>query len=191
MENLYLVDTISRKEKEILLNSKSKVIWLYGLSGSGKSTIALNLEKYLLDNGLISKILDGDNLRLSINSDLDFTDEGRFENIRRTSEIAKMFLECGIITIVSLITPKNELRQLAKDIIGEDDFIEIFVKTQLDTCIERNPKGLYSKDIKNFTGISSGFEEPVNCDLIIETEKLNIEEEIKIIYDYYVRRTNN
>lgn len=191
MNNLHLVKTITREDKEHILNTKSKVIWLYGLSGSGKSTIALSLEKYFLDNNIISKILDGDNLRLSINGDLDFTIEGRYENIRRTAEIAKMFLDCGIVTIVSLITPTNELRKLAKDIIGEDDFIEIFVNTPLDVCIKRNPKGLYSKNIKNFTGVSSTFENPTLCDLEINTEILDIEEETKIIYNFYVRRTNN
>lgn len=158
MNNLYPIKTISKEEKEKFLNTKAKIIWLTGLSGSGKSTIAIQLEKIFLQNNLISTILDGDNLRLTINSDLGFSLPDRYENVRRVAEISKMFLNCGVITIVSLITPTNILRKLAKDIIGEEDFIEVYVKASIETCIKRDPKGIYKKDIDNFTGKSSIFE---------------------------------
>lgn len=189
--NLYKINTLSRIDKERHLNQKSKVIWLYGLSGSGKSTIALELEKYFLNNGIISTILDGDNLRTTVNKGLGFSIEDRFENIRRSSEIAKMFIQNGIVTIVSLITPTNELRSLSRTIIGNDDLIDVYVQTPLSVCIERDPKGLYKKEIKNFTGISSVFEEPEKSDIILNTEKMSIDDEVKTIYDFYVRRTNN
>ena len=191
MSNFQKIETISKFYKESLLNQKSKVIWMTGLSGSGKSTIALKLEKYFFENNITSKILDGDNLRLALNKDLGFSLDDRRENIRRISEVAKLFLDCGIVTIVSLITPTNELRQIARDIIGDEDFIEVYVKTSLDVCMKRDPKGLYKKQIENFTGISSIFEEPIKSDIIIDTENMTVAEEVKKLFDYYVRQTNN
>lgn len=191
MNNLHQIETLSRADKERLLNQKSKVIWMTGLSGSGKSTIALKLEKHFFENGITSKILDGDNLRTTINKDLYFSIEDRCENVRRTAEISKMFLDCGIVVIVSLISPTNELRQLARDIIGDEDFIEVYVNTPLNVCIKRDPKGLYKKQIENFTGISSIFEEPINSDIILDTDNMTVDEEVKILFDYYVRQTNN
>lgn len=183
--NLYKIETQSRSNKEKFLKQKSKVIWMTGLSGSGKSTIALALEKYFLDNGVLSTVLDGDNLRLTVNNGLGFTIDDRIENIRRTSEIAKIFIDNGIVVIVSLITPTNELRNLARNIIGDDDFIEVYVNSPLDICIERDPKGLYKKQIENFTGVSSIFEEPIQSNIILNTNEFTVDEEVKIIYNYY------
>jgi len=153
-----------RKDKEIFLKQKAKVIWFTGLSGSGKTTLASMLEKRLFELNYFCQILDGDNVRSGINKNLRFTDEDRVENIRRIAEVSKLFMNCGIILLCAFISPTNEMRQMAKDIIGEEDFLEIFVDTPLEVCEKRDPKGLYKKarsgEIKNFTGISAPFEAP-------------------------------
>ncbi|HFA47929.1 MAG TPA: adenylyl-sulfate kinase, partial [Bacteroidetes bacterium] len=168
---------ISRTEKERFLGQKSKVLWLTGLSGSGKSTIAQLLERQLIKNSFFSKILDGDNIRSGINSNLGFTIEDRKENIRRIAEIAKLFIENGVIAICSFISPTIAIRDFAKNIIGEKDFIEIYINAPLDVCENRDVKGLYKKarngEIKNFTGISSPYEAPLNPAIEINTEKLS------------------
>lgn len=155
-----------RHAKEIYLKQKAKVIWFTGLSGSGKTTLASLLEKRLFELNYFCQILDGDNVRSGINKNLDFTEEDRIENIRRIAEVAKLFMNCGIILICAFISPTKEMRKMAKEIIGEDDFLEIFVNTPIDVCEQRDPKGLYKKarngEIKNFTGISSPFEIPKN-----------------------------
>ncbi len=153
-----------RKEKEIYLKQQAKVIWFTGLSGSGKTTLASMLEKRLFELNYFCQILDGDNVRSGINRNLKFTEEDRMENIRRIAEVSKLFMNCGIILICAFISPTKEIRQMARSIIGEDDFLEVFVNTPLDVCEKRDPKGLYKKarngEIKNFTGISSPFEAP-------------------------------
>ena len=153
-----------RQDKEIFLKQKAKVIWFTGLSGSGKTTLASTLEKKLFDLNYFCQILDGDNVRSGINKNLQFTDEDRIENIRRIAEVSKLFMNCGIILLCAFISPTNNIRQMAKEIIGEDDFLEIFVDTPLEICEQRDPKGLYKKarsgEIKNFTGISAPFEKP-------------------------------
>ena len=153
-----------RKDKEIFLKQKAKVIWFTGLSGSGKTTLASMLEKKLFELNYFCQILDGDNVRSGINKNLRFTDEDRVENIRRIAEVSKLFMNCGIILLCAFISPTNEMRKMAKDIIGEEDFLEIFVDTPLEVCEQRDPKGLYKKarsgEIKNFTGISAPFEAP-------------------------------
>ena len=153
-----------RKDKEIFLKQKAKVIWFTGLSGSGKTTLASMLEKRLFELNYFCQILDGDNVRSGINKNLRFTDEDRVENIRRIAEVSKLFMNCGIILLCAFISPTNEMRKMAKDIIGEEDFLEIFVDTPLEVCEQRDPKGLYKKarsgEIKNFTGISAPFEAP-------------------------------
>ena len=181
-------EILQRKDKEILLNQRSKVIWMTGLSGSGKTTIAKGVEKHLHSKGIITQILDGDNLRAGINSDLSFSSQDRNENIRRVSEISKLFINCGVITINCFISPTIKIRKMAKDIIGEENFIEIYIKASIEVCKKRDVKGLYKKaeneKIKNFTGISSPFEVPKNPELEIDTTKLSINESIQKVIDY-------
>ena len=179
--NIYPVfDQIkSRKDKERLLNQRGVVIWFTGLSGSGKTTIAIQLEKELYNRGYLTQILDGDNIRSGLNSDLGFSKEDRYENIRRIAEVAKLFKECGIITICSFVSPLRAMRRMAKEIIGEEDFIEVFVNTPLEVCEQRDVKGLYAKarngEIKDFTGISAPFEAPEECDIEVRTDKESLE----------------
>ena len=179
---------LKRADKEALLNQHSKVIWLTGLSGSGKTSIAVWLEKKLNDNGYLTQVLDGDNVRAGINNNLVFTEEDRLENIRRISEVSKLFLNCGIITINSFVSPTSAIRDLAKEIIGDDDFLEVYISTSLEECEKRDVKGLYKKarkgEIPNFTGISAPFEAPKNPALIIETEKNTIEQSGEILYRF-------
>lgn len=162
-------------EKESLLGQKGAVLWMYGLSGSGKSTIAAALERSLHDEGRFVVILDGDNFRDGLNSDLGFSDDDRQENVRRVAEVAKMFSAQGVIVIVSVITPRQSLRDAARKIIGSV-FSDIYVKASYETCSERDPKGLYAKvasgEIKQFTGKDSGFEEPLAPDILLDTEAL-------------------
>ncbi len=172
---------VNRSDREKKNEHKGCVIWLTGLSGAGKTTIARHLEKKLFEERYSSKILDGDVLRSGINADLAFSENDRKENIRRTAEIAKIFADTGFITIVSLITPKEEFRALARQIIGEEDFHLIYVEASLEECERRDVKGLYAKArkgvIKDFTGVSpgNGFEVPTNAQIILKTEKTNIE----------------
>ena len=179
---------IPRDQKELLLGHRGMVFWLYGLSGSGKSTLALEMEKRLHQQGIHSVVLDGDNLRSGLNSDLGFSDEDRGENIRRVSEMAKLFAESGIIVLVSLITPLREFRKNAKSIIGELDFHEVFVRASFNTCKERDVKGLYAKAEKgmvaSFTGQGSEFEEPDTDCLIIDSEKESPEQSADRLLDF-------
>lgn len=186
---------LQREEKERLLNQKSKVIWLTGLSGSGKSTIAEALEKKLNGKKFLTQILDGDNVRAGINNNLGFSDADRLENIRRIAEVSKLFLNCGIITINSFVSPTNEVRKLAKQIIGEDDFVEIFVHCPIEVCEQRDVKGLYAKarrgEIKDFTGITAPFEAPVTPHLVVETNKLSVEEATEKIFSFILPLVTN
>jgi adenylylsulfate kinase len=179
---------LSRYEREKRLNQKSKVLWFTGLSGSGKSTLAEFLEKKMFDEGFIVQVLDGDNIRSGINKNLSFTDEDRNENIRRIAEISKLYLNSGIITINSFISPTIESRKIARNIIGEDDFIEIFVNTPIEICEKRDVKGLYLKArnglIKDFTGITSPYEIPESPSFEIKTEKLTVEESVEKLYKF-------
>ena len=171
-------DLLSRTEKEKLLNQKGIVLWLTGLSGSGKTTIAKAVSEQLHKNGFLTQVLDGDNIRLGINNNLSFTLEDRMENIRRTAEMAKLFVNCGVVTICCLVSPTEKIRTLAKEIIGKEDFFEIFINTPLNICEERDVKGLYAMarkgEVKNFTGISAPFENPKSPSLEIKTEGVNI-----------------
>lgn len=166
MENIHPIfeRTLDRASKEQLLNQKGGVFWLYGLSGAGKSTLATALEKQLHEEGFMTQLLDGDNIRTGLNNNLGFSDEDRLENIRRIAEVAKLFAQAGVVTITSFITPKRALRALARDIIGKEDFHEIFVTCSFETCERRDVKGLYAKakagEIKHFTGKDSSFEAP-------------------------------
>lgn len=189
LNNIYTTfDKIKdRKAKEIYLKQRGKVIWFTGLSGSGKTTLASNLEKRLFEINYFCQILDGDNVRSGINKNLRFTEEDRLENIRRIAEVSKLFMNCGIILICSFISPTNEMRDLAKEIIGEDDFLEVFVNTPLEVCEQRDPKGLYKKaragEIKNFTGISSPFEVPSSPFLEIDNTDPDIENSVKMMLE--------
>jgi adenylylsulfate kinase len=177
---------LPRESKEKLLCQRGIVVWLYGMSGSGKSTIANAVEKVLHEQGRMTTILDGDNLRSGINKNLGFSDDDRRENIRRVSHMARVFAEQGIITFVSIITPRHELRDLARDTIG-DDYFEVFVKASYEACEQRDVKGLYAKaasgELKNFTGKDSAFEEPQSPDLLIETEGQSIENSVFILLE--------
>ncbi len=170
--------SLDRSSKETLLGQKGIVIWLYGLSGAGKSTLAIALEKRLHTDGIMTQLLDGDNIRTGLNRNLGFTDADRKENIRRIAEVAKLFANAGIVTIASFITPKKELRTLAREVIREPDFREVFVTCSFETCEQRDVKGLYAKvksgDIKNFTGKDSSFEPPEKsspADLELNTDE--------------------
>lgn len=178
---------LNKEDKESLLNQRGKVIWLYGLSGSGKSTLANALERKLYAEKKVTTLLDGDNIRSGLNNNLGFTDEDRLENIRRIAEVAKLFSQNGIITITSFICPKNDLRALARSIIGEDNIIEVYVRASWETCAKRDVKGLYAKaqagEIKNFTGKDSNFEEPdQEPDLTIDTEHESLEDSLATLY---------
>lgn len=171
-------------------NNSQPVIWLTGLSGSGKSTIAAALEKFLLEHAHSIKPLDGDNIRMGLNKDLGFSNEDRKENIRRIAEVAKLFSDTGIITVTSFISPFEEDRNIAREIIGEYNFIQVYVKTPLEVCERRDPKGLYKKvrkgEIKNFTGIDSPYEEPKNPHIVLDTTVLTVEQCVQTIVNYLV-----
>ena len=176
---------LSRSDKEALLGQKGVMLWFTGLSGSGKSTVAIALERELQKRGLLCRILDGDNIRSGINKGLGFTAEDRRENIRRIAEVSKLFVDTGIITIAAFISPSNELRRMASDIIGAEDFKEVYISTPLEVCEARDVKGLYAKarrgEIKNFTGISAPFEAPEHPALSIDTSKVSLEDSVKQI----------
>lgn len=178
---------LGRKAKEAALSQYGTVVWFYGLSASGKSTIAAGLERKLADNGYHTHLLDGDNVRAGLNSDLGFSDDDRHENIRRIAEVAKLFVESGIVTLASFITPFEKLRVLARRIIGDEDWFSVYTKCSFETCAERDPKGLYAKmlrgEVKEFTGKDSIFEEPHSADLIIDTEKTLVEDAVEQIYN--------
>ncbi len=177
---------LQRADKEKLLKQKGITIWFTGLSGSGKTTIAVALEKELQAKGLLTQILDGDNIRTGINNNLGFSDVDRIENIRRIAEVTKLFVNCGIVTICCFVSPTEEIRTIAKNIIGKDDFIEIFVNTSLEVCEKRDVKGLYAKarkgEIKDFTGVTAPFEAPLNPAVEL-TDGLSIEDSVKKILD--------
>lgn len=182
-ENIVWHDTtITKKERQQNNLHKSCIVWFTGLSGSGKSTLANAVEKELFQRKVHTYVLDGDNVRLGLNKGLGFSDADRKENIRRIGEVAKLFVDAGVITLTAFISPFREDRELVRLLVAEDEFIEIFVDAPLETCESRDPKGLYEKArsgiIPNFTGISSPYEQPVNPDLIIETDKLTIEESV-------------
>lgn len=185
---------LTREDKERLLKQNAKVFWMTGLSGSGKSTIGTAVEKELYAKGYLTQLLDGDNVRTGINNNLGFSTADRMENIRRIAEISKLFLSCGVITINTFVSPTNEIRELAKTIIGSKDFIEIYVNCPLEICEERDVKGLYKKarngEIKDFTGITAPFEAPVNADLEIRTNKEPAEESVQKVLNYILEKVD-
>jgi len=179
---------ISREFRETKLGQRSKVIWLTGLSGSGKSTIGLALEKRLFQENFVAQLLDGDNIRSGINKNLGFSEEDRKENIRRIAEIAKLYLSSGIITINSFISPTAETRNIAKEIVGDGDFLEIYINAPMATCESRDVKGLYKKaragEIQGFTGVNQAYEEPENPALELRTDLLSIDEAVDILFTF-------
>ncbi|MBK9761756.1 MAG: adenylyl-sulfate kinase [Flavobacteriales bacterium] len=170
---------LKRTDKEALLGQHGACIWMTGLSGSGKSTIAITLERELHNFGRFCVVLDGDNVRTGINNNLGFSDADRTENIRRIAEVAKLFVEQGVIVVCCFVSPTIAIREQAKAIIGSDDFFEVFVDTPLDVCEQRDVKGLYAKarkgEVKDFTGISAPFEAPSSPALVLQTEGIAIE----------------
>lgn len=183
---------LQRSDKETLLGQRGLMVWLTGLSGSGKSTIAIALERELQQRGLLCRILDGDNIRTGINNNLGFSEADRVENIRRIAEVGKLFVDTGIITIAAFISPSRAIREMAQSIIGQEDFMEVYVSTPLEECERRDVKGLYAKarsgEIKNFTGISAPFEAPTSPFLTLDTSELNLEESVKRLLGVVIPR---
>ena len=181
---------MTREDKERLLKQRSVMVWFTGLSGSGKSTVAIALERELHKCGLLCRILDGDNIRSGINNNLGFSAEDRVENIRRIAEVSKLFIDTGIITIAAFISPNNELREMASAIIGKADFLEVYVSTPLAECERRDVKGLYAKarkgEIKEFTGVSAPFEAPERPDLSLDTSVLSVEQSVNRLLELIV-----
>lgn len=185
--NIYPIFTQmqTREEKETLLGQRGITLWFTGLSGSGKSTVAIALEKKLSSEGILCRIIDGDNVRCGLNAGLGFSPQDRKENIRRIAEVCKLFTQTGIVTLATFISPTREIRGMARDIIGEEDFMEVFIATPLEECEKRDVKGLYARarkgEIKEFTGISAPFEEPEDPAVRIDTSRLSLEESVRQI----------
>jgi len=189
---------LQRSDKEDLLKQNSITLWMTGLSGSGKSTIAQGVEKVLHQKGFLTQVLDGDNIRSGINNNLGFSEEDRIENIRRIAEVSKLFINCGIITINSFVSPTKDIREQAKNIIGAENFYEIYVNAPYEVCEERDVKGLYAKarkgEIKNFTGLDAPFEAPEQPALEIKTFTEPIETSVQKVVDFMlpiITRKNN
>ena len=191
-DNIYPIydQMMTRTDKEKLLGQHGLMVWFTGLSGSGKSTIAMGVERELHKRGILCRILDGDNIRVGINSNLGFSAEDRKENIRRIAEIGKLFVQTGIVTLACFVSPTNEIRRLAREIIGEEDFKEVFVSTPLEECERRDVKGLYARarrgEVKDFTGISAPFEIPENPALEIDTSRLSLEESVNRVVEMVI-----
>lgn len=189
-ENIHPVfdKILNRPDKEKLLKQHSRVIWLTGLSGSGKTTIGREVEMELNKRGYLTQVLDGDNIRTGINNNLGFSETDRFENIRRIAEVSKLFMNCGIICINSFISPTRDIRHMAMNIIGKENFIEVYINAPVEVCEQRDVKGLYKKarrgEIKNFTGIDAPFEAPENPDIELKTDQLTVEESAKKALDF-------
>lgn len=180
----------SREEKEKLLRQRGLTIWFTGLSGSGKSTVAIALERELSSRGFLSRILDGDNIRTGINSDLGFSEQDRRENIRRIAEVCKLFTDTGIITVAAFISPSEQLRNMAREIVGAERFLEVYLSTSLEECERRDVKGLYAKaragKIPEFTGISAPFDVPQAPDLELDTTGLGVDECVRKVMECIV-----
>lgn len=183
---IYPIKTkVSAEQRQQIMNQKPRLIWFTGLSGSGKSTLAVQLEAALHAAGFKTYLLDGDNIRSGLNKDLTFTDDGRIENIRRISEVCKLFLDAGVVLLSAFISPFQADREQVKSIVGEDNYIEVFVDAPLEVCEQRDVKGLYKKartgEVSNFTGISSPYERPKNPEVVIATDRLSVEQSIDVL----------
>ena len=183
---------VKREDRNKAYRHKSGVVWFTGLSASGKSTIAHTLEKILFEKGIKVYVFDGDNIRHGLNSDLGFSPEDRRENLRRIAEVSKLFVDAGLIVLACFISPYRKDREYIRQIIGKEDFIEIYVKCPVEVCEKRDPKGFYKKAkagiIKGYTGVDAPYEEPENPDLIIESDKLSPEESAKKVYEFLVKK---
>ena len=193
-ENIYPIydRMMTRQDKESLLGQRGIMIWFTGLSGSGKSTVAMGVERELHAQGILCRILDGDNVRAGINNNLGFSAEDRIENIRRIAEIGKLFVQTGVVTLACFVSPTNDIRQMAREIVGEEDFLEVYISTPIEECERRDVKGLYARarkgEVKNFTGISAPFEAPVSADIDIDTSKIPLEESVRTLTELIIRR---
>lgn len=176
---------LGRSDKEALLGQRGMMVWFTGLSGSGKSTIAIAIERELQQRGILCRLLDGDNIRTGINNNLGFSEADRMENIRRIAEVSKLFVDTGIVTLAAFISPLRQMRDMAADIIGRDDFYEIYVSTPIEECERRDVKGLYARarrgEIKDFTGISAPFEAPATPALTLDTSRLSLGESVEAV----------
>lgn len=186
MTHLYPIQTkVSLEQRQQLLKQKAKLIWFTGLSGSGKSTLAVQLEAQLYAMGYKTYLLDGDNIRIGLNKDLSFTDEGRVENIRRIGEVSKLLLDAGIVVLSAFISPFKADRDQVREIVGSENYIEVFVDTPIEVCEQRDVKGLYKKaragEVKNFTGIDSPYERPVTPDITIPTHQMSVDESLTLL----------
>ena len=196
MEHIYPIfdKMLTRADKEALLGQRGIMIWMTGLSGSGKSTLAIALERELQRRGILCRILDGDNIRSGINNNLGFSPADRRENIRRIAEVARLFVDTGIVTIAAFISPSEELRRMAAGIVGEADFFEIYVNTPLSVCEQRDVKGLYAKarrgEIREFTGISAPFEAPAAPAMTVDTSAMPLVDSVKEILNSILPRIN-
>ena len=190
---IYHAASVTRERRNQLNNHKSVVIWFTGLSGSGKSTLAHSVEEILFSKGCRTYVLDGDNVRHGLTSNLGFSNEDRKENIRRIGEVTKLMMEAGLIILTAFISPFREDRIAVRNLISDGDFIEIYCKASLETCEARDLKGLYKRarlgEIKNYTGINSPYEVPENADLIIDTEQETIEDSVSIIISFLKKKT--
>ncbi len=194
--NIYPVfdKMLGRADKEALLGQRGLMIWFTGLSGSGKSTVAIALERELQRRGILCRLLDGDNIRTGINNNLGFSEADRMENIRRIAEVAKLFVDTGIVTIAAFISPLRSMRQMAADIIGHDDFLEVYVSTPIEECERRDVKGLYARarrgEIKDFTGVSAPFEAPEAPSLTLDTSRLPLQQSVEEVLQLILPRIN-
>jgi adenylyl-sulfate kinase len=193
VDHIYPIKTkVSKQQREQLMNQRATLIWFTGLSGSGKSTLAVQLEAQLHNLGYKTYLLDGDNVRAGLNKDLSFTDEGRIENIRRIGEVSKLLLDAGVIVLSAFISPFNSDREQVKQIVGASNYIEVFVDAPLEVCEQRDVKGLYKKaragEVKNFTGIDSPYEAPINADIIVPTGTWSVEESIGKLMDFVISK---
>mgnify|MGYP003429383531 FL=1 len=183
--------SITKEKRLTLLNQKPCILWFTGLSGSGKSTIANAVELELFKRGRKTYLLDGDNVRHGLNKDLGFSEQDRIENIRRIGEVAKLFVDSGLIVLTAFISPFKSDRQIARSLVKYDEFIEVFIDTPLEVCEQRDPKGLYKKArdgaIKNFTGISSPYEAPEEPQIHIKTDEHSIQECVDIVINYLIK----
>jgi adenylyl-sulfate kinase len=195
VNHIYPIKTkVGKQQREQLLQQHATLVWFTGLSGSGKSTLAVQLEAQLYKLGFKTYLLDGDNIRAGLNKDLSFTDEGRFENIRRIGEVSKLFLDAGVIVLSAFISPFQADRDQVKKIVGAENYIEVFVDAPLAICEQRDVKGLYKKaragEVKNFTGIDSPYEPPTHADVVIPTGELSIDQSIGRLMDFVLPKVS-
>lgn len=193
MNNLFPFESkITEADRFRLLNQKPKVIWFTGLSGSGKSTLATHLEFQLYSQNFKTYLLDGDNVRVGLNKDLDFSDDSRKENIRRIAEVSRLFLDAGMVVLSAFISPFEEDRNQVRTIVGPQNFLEVFVDCPLEICEQRDVKGLYKRarkgEVKNFTGISSPYERPLDPDITVNTHLQSLNESLTLLIDYIIPR---